>query len=441
MFKNIFSGSKVLGSSFIILISLWIFNCSGADLSPSRGELPPDGGDSYERPVKYVKGKVVPLQKRGLKLKVKREIYQLPKLKKLGGLKLAVLNSIVWLGNREGLFQWQGDRWFILLNEPVVGLAVQYSDYLKADLLLIATPQKILIWKDGFSNSSLNTAIKGEEITTLTGRGKREFWLGTKKSLYRFKSGKLWRFEAPKGIKSILAFEDNPYIAVEDLEGNFEVWKDTKDQSKWEILQLKGEKTFAGRELSFEAIYPTQTGLIWGFTKGEWFIRKTEKGRSSWWPYFPFGEEQKITPSLYAWDDELQSIWILSGKELFRADRDEIRKVEGIEIPQGTKSLLYLPGEGLWMIADQKLHHLKTQGGTVSYQSRIAPFLKQNCTRCHRRGGSADFLPLTEYQAVKRAVDKIIEQLKKKRMPPPPNRPIGGDETIFEEWILNGFKR
>ena len=83
---------------------------------------------------------------------------------------------------------------------------------------------------------------------------------------------------------------------------------------------------------------------------------------------------------------------------------------------------------------------------SATYNTIVKPIIDQYCTSCHRQGGQAGHLKLTNYQEVKSAAQSSVFLKSIKHEPGAPSMPKGASKLStsniekIECWINQGFK-
>ncbi len=396
-----------------------------------------------EERIKKVLGVIKPSIWGELSLPVKT--YPLPKEAAKTEFTLVIYQGVMWLGGPFGLYQQRGKKWGQIEKRPVVGIAEWQSKTKGDSILLVAFQSGLEIWSEGlFTKSSFNRELNGEKIKVLKGSSPREFWLGTDRALWVVQPAQYWRFEVKSGVKGFWWGGEKGVFVLQRGDGTFEIWiKEKSGKFVWNRTEVKSEKTHKEQTIQLQALFPMSEGRFWGVSNGELFVRERGKdGLIRWWPY-QLAEENKsgckierIAPA-----PESDTLWLWCGGEILRVDLDEVRVLKGANLKGTPNFFRYYGGRGLWVAEGEQLYQIGYIGRKVTYSDDIKPFMEKNCTRCHRKNGTADFLPLQSYHSVKKAIDKIIQRVEKGEMPPPPAKLVGGDVSLLKEWVAGGFKR
>lgn len=78
----------------------------------------------------------------------------------------------------------------------------------------------------------------------------------------------------------------------------------------------------------------------------------------------------------------------------------------------------------------------------VTHTNYVAGVLKNNCSTCHGKGGSADtyWLNTNTYQNASEFGDRIVETIVNGSMPPVPRKPLSAaDRNMMKAWINRGM--
>ena len=96
-------------------------------------------------------------------------------------------------------------------------------------------------------------------------------------------------------------------------------------------------------------------------------------------------------------------------------------------------------GDGaLWIADATTLSRFGHEGPDVTWETDIAAFAADNCTRCHANLGIAH--PLDTYDSWVAEVDEIIEEVAAARMPQDDKPLIGGNAELIRRWKDGGLK-
>jgi len=368
-------------------------------------------------------------------LKVEVLSYTLPK--ELNDDKTLVVNSLenfgTLVGGKHGLYEVNNKNLKLLGKGLVVGI-IRWEE----KKMFVARADKLQLWDGTLQTSGLYKQLDGSAVTTLAARTPTEMWLGTQKQVWLLADSNLSTFDqAIKGARTIRTFTDANQVVVQEQSGDFKALRKNKD-GKWE------ERSFADEKLKFDMILPSGKDHFWGLTDGKIVQRRPKDDKAAWWSYCiePDGSGgDKVTTKTIVQDPTNGSIWALSADAFYKITNDN--KAIKLERPKSVGDILTarVTHDGaLWVNDGKTLSRLGQKGGPVTYEKQIAPFLKNNCERCHATTGGTAFA-LDKFEHAKQYAAKIVTAIEKKSMPPDQRPLVGGNEDLFRRWIANGYKK
>ncbi|SHK06073.1 c-type cytochrome [Epilithonimonas mollis] len=91
----------------------------------------------------------------------------------------------------------------------------------------------------------------------------------------------------------------------------------------------------------------------------------------------------------------------------------------------------------------EEISDVKPIPETVNYNNSVKTIINNNCVICHSSVGTASFLPLTDYAAVKNSVDNILDRIQRANGDPlkmPQGGTLSQDNiNIINKWKADGL--
>lgn len=356
-------------------------------------------------------------------------------------LSVVLMGNDLWLGGKSGLYRWLNGKFEQIDDKAVVGLAVWPVEK-DTKGLLIARPDGMDVWyNQTIAPSALNyKLIKGEKLQVLLARGTEDLWLGTDQGLRRWKAEKLSTFADLKKVKRLFSYPASKELIVTLEDGRIVVLRE--EQAGWSIQTLESEI----KDRKLEQVMLWKNSEYWGVSGTSLFYRKRGEKDAAWWPFRLRPDKNKPeewSVLTVTFDPGVGAVWVLAKEGILRLDENEALQVDVKEKFGNALFFRVESDEALWWSDGISLLRLGQDGPVLTYEKEVKTFVESSCLKCHKQGGSAEFLPLGSYDDVRKHVNRMIIRIESKEtpMPPPPNQLVGGDAETLRRWIQGGYHR
>ncbi|MBI4816482.1 MAG: hypothetical protein HY791_09490 [Deltaproteobacteria bacterium] len=393
-----------------LIVGCVFFGC-GADPGP---EVPPEVVEPEDRVLR-------PSALFELELPIKTwtlpEGFEGPKLQ-------AETEAFVLVGGPAGLFE-VGDSELRRVDERPVAALAAYGG--KA---FVAASGELGIFDGAVSPSTLLAALPDARVNVMAARDS-ELWLGTNAELLRLAGEELVAFDDVIGVTDIRLFDGSTILSL-SVGGRPVLLRASEDELELQSLEDEvgtatvvfgaESRVVALRESEVFERRATDSGYVW--RPSSVVLSETDPGVE--------GVEDAVL------DSSTGRIWLLGDQLIYRLEPSG--RVARLARPAGTTpARLFRVYNGVvWLAGDTALVRLGELGPATTYSGHVAPFVSQNCLRCHTdRTGVAR--SLETYGALSENVDRAIEQLQQGLMPEDGRALEGGTVEILERWRKGGL--